>query len=314
MPEPQTKVDDRPQATMQDKQNTVQELLRFALGNNAAKLTVDEDDNISLKTNYAPTQARNLEAQTQATQQAGLPSYGGIDAKDVLALMGQRGQQDARMAGQTGRDMQGMYQGALTQQILGDPQRREQDIRANLVIKMMAERAATERTKQMGANTIAAREVPQAQTSATQSSLLGGARQSNEMANWLAGGGKDAPIKLRQEQAKQKGIDTSSAWLSQIKKDSNWDDVVNYNENASPYTTIGVAYDDTKYGDGLSDIPYTEIVMPAPLKIVRQFALQQGYSDTTAMLNDIVRNTPDGRSPSDTLYAAMFKNTKVGTR
>ena len=115
----------------------IQELLPFIMGKNT-KFTVDENNDINLKTNYAQTQAKNLGAQTQATEQAGLPSYGGIDADMVLKLMGQRGQQDAQMAGQTGRDMQGMYQGALTQQILGDPQRREQDIRAKLAMQMLA--------------------------------------------------------------------------------------------------------------------------------------------------------------------------------
>jgi len=122
MPEEQTRAKELPQADLALKNRQMQEMLRFALGNPAAKLTLDENDNINLKTNYAPTMARNLEAQTQATQQAGLPSYGGIDPEMVMQLMKQRGQQDAQMAGQTGRDMQGMYQGALAQQAMQQPQ------------------------------------------------------------------------------------------------------------------------------------------------------------------------------------------------
>lgn len=146
MAEEQTKTGTGTEAPMADKATQVRmmrELLPFIMGANT-KFTVDENNNINLKTNYAPTQARNLQAQTQATEQAGLPSYGGIDPEMVMQLMGQRGKQDAMMAGQTAQDMSGMYQGALTQQALGAPQRQEQDIRTKLVMQLLANQATTQ--------------------------------------------------------------------------------------------------------------------------------------------------------------------------
>jgi len=250
-----------------------------------------------------------MEAQTQATEKAGLPSYGGIDADMVLKLMGQRGAQDAQMAGQTGRDMQGMYQGALTQQLLGDPQRREQDIRANLVMKMMAERAAMDRTKQMGDNTIAAREVPQAQTSATQSSLLGGARQSNEMANWLAGGGKDLPVKLAAAKAEEAKKIQSAKLYDKALLDSTGALAMSFNESDGydKSRTMLVNAPGTLWGTNLEPMP----LGTADLGTIRELAKIQGIS-TTAMGDKIYEMAKDqGATPFDVIKSLILKVQKM---
>lgn len=133
----QTKEKELPYADLETKKRAIQDLMGFVLGNNAAKLTVDENDNINLKTNYAPTAARNLQAQIQATEQAGLPSYGGIDPEMVLQLMGQRSAQDARFAQSTPNDMQGIYQGALARQAMGADSRQLRDIAAKFASQLV---------------------------------------------------------------------------------------------------------------------------------------------------------------------------------
>ena len=60
----------------------------------------------------------NLRAQTQATEQVGLPSYGGIDAKDVMELMRQRTIQDQQMRQQP-LDMNTLLSGLAQRQYQG---------------------------------------------------------------------------------------------------------------------------------------------------------------------------------------------------
>jgi hypothetical protein len=72
-------------------QKTVMQTMMRALGDSNVKLELGEDD--TLKTTYKPM-LENIQAQTQATEQAGLPSYEGIDPQLVLGLMKQRAVQD----------------------------------------------------------------------------------------------------------------------------------------------------------------------------------------------------------------------------
>ena len=238
-------------ATMADpgmQARMMQELLPFIMGKNT-KFTVDENNDINLKTNYAQTQAKNLGAQTQATEKAGLPSYGGIDADMVLKLMGQRGQQDAQMAGQTGRDMQGMYQGALTQQILGDPQRREQDIRAKLAIQMLRDQASMGVTNQRGTNDMnvqgardkAAMERVIAQNKSRENiAKLGGSGKSDLMEKkFLSGELGDAG--LIYESIRNKKTDAvSGAWSFNTKVPRNQMMLLGYTEGKSPWWHLGM--------------------------------------------------------------------------
>ena len=93
----------------QDMEATLARIVPLVLGNRAAKLTIDENDNINFKTDYA----KALEAQTKATEQSGLPTYGGIDPEMVLQLMGQRAQQDQQFRREPFDIAQGQYQAAL---------------------------------------------------------------------------------------------------------------------------------------------------------------------------------------------------------
>jgi hypothetical protein len=160
----QPKEDNRPRADLTTKYNTFQDMLKFAFGNNAAKLILDEDDNVSLKTNYAPS----IAAQVQATETAGLPSYAGIDAKDVIMLSAQQGKQNELLRQQSMDPSQVQYLGAMTQQLQAQPQlkmadmalRFEQALRgqdASSALQTQSDEAAMSRLKKKltGAETVA---------------------------------------------------------------------------------------------------------------------------------------------------------------
>jgi hypothetical protein len=103
------------------RQTAIEQVLRV-LGDKTAQLSIGANDEV--KTTYAA----NLEAQNQATEQSGLPSYGGIDAQNVMQLMQQRAVQDQQMR-QAPLDLSQMnYQGALAGQARAQPQMKLMDM------------------------------------------------------------------------------------------------------------------------------------------------------------------------------------------
>jgi len=102
----------------------LREALRV-LGDSTATLKIGPDDSVT--TTYAAMKD-NLQAQTQATKQAGMPSYGGINAENVMQLMKQRSLQDQQFRQQPMDMSQMAYQNALAGQARVQPQMKMADM------------------------------------------------------------------------------------------------------------------------------------------------------------------------------------------
>jgi hypothetical protein len=104
------------------------------LGDQTATLKIGPDDTVT--TTYAAMKD-NLGAQTQATEQAGVPSYGGIDAKNVMELMRERALQDQQMRQYPVDMSQINYQSALAGQAQQQPQLKMADMKARFLESML---------------------------------------------------------------------------------------------------------------------------------------------------------------------------------
>jgi len=120
-------------------QNTVMQAMMRALGDKNVKLELGEDD--TLKTTYRPM-LQNLQAQAQASEGAGLPSYEGIDAQNVMQLMAQRTAQDQQFRQQPLDLSQMNYQGALASQARAQPGMKMMDMLRQFQQSMEANKTA----------------------------------------------------------------------------------------------------------------------------------------------------------------------------